>query len=118
MAGTNLEPIKPYEVLLSVLLFSIGMMLHYGADAQKFYTLKYRGSGLIKDAFFSKLRNPSYIGEDMIFLGFGIVAGLSKRLTWIPIFYTAAGLKMFSGEKVKSLSRYSDYEEWKKNTWF
>ena len=34
----------------------IGVFLHYGSDAQKYFTLKY-GEGLITEGFFSRCRN-------------------------------------------------------------
>ena len=40
----------------------IGVFLHYGSDAQKYFTLKYR-KGLITEGFFSRCRNPNYLGE-------------------------------------------------------
>ena len=63
LAAKNTKDIKPLSMLVAVLLYSLGTFLHYGADAQKHYTLKFRGSGLITDDFFAKIRSPSYFGE-------------------------------------------------------
>ena len=117
-AATNPEPIQPTAILAASLLYSVGMMFHYGADAQKFYTLKYKGKGLITDGFFTKMRNPSYFGEDLIFVAYTIVAGIHSRLVLVPILYTFLGLFVLGDVKSKSLSRYPEYKQWVKNTWF
>lgn len=118
LAAKNKEPIEPLAVMVSCILFSMGNFFHYGADAQKFFTLKYKGSGLIKDGFFSKLRNPSYFGEDLIFAAFTIVAGIKNPLVWIPVAYLELGKLVLGTKKKHSLARYEDYEEWRKSTWF
>lgn len=45
-----------------------------GADTQKYIQLKLK-KGLVNDHFFSKTRNPNYLGEILIYGGFGIIAG-------------------------------------------
>lgn len=117
LAAKNQQPIGSVEIIAACLLFSIGSFLHYGADAQKFYTLKYN-PGLIKEGFFKKMRSPSYVGEDLIFAAFTIVAGFESRWVWLPVGYLMLGLSVGGSKKRESLSRHKDYEEWKKNTWF
>lgn len=50
-----------------------------GADTQKFTQLKYK-KGLVKDGFFGRTRNPNYLGEILIYGGFGIIA--ADCLSW------------------------------------
>ncbi len=118
LAAKNTDPISPFACMSSVLLFSLGTFLHYGADAQKHYTLKYKGPGLITDGFFSKLHSPSYVGENLIFASYTIVAGIKSKLVWIPVAYLLFGLLALGGKKSASLARYEGYEDWKKSTWF
>lgn len=51
-----------------------------GADTQKYTQLKYK-KGLIDDGFFALTRNPNYLGEIMIYGGFGIMA--KDWLSWV-----------------------------------
>jgi protein-S-isoprenylcysteine O-methyltransferase Ste14 len=118
LAAKNTNPISPMEMMVSVLLFSLGTFLHYGADAQKHYTLKFRGPGLITDGFFSRIRSPSYFGENLIFAAYAIVAGFESRLVWAPVAYLLLGLAALGKKKEDSLSRYEGYGDWKKKTWF
>lgn len=118
LAARNTDPISPAELLASVLLYSLGTFLHYGADAQKHYTLKFRGPGLIADGFFAKLQSPSYFGENLIFGAYAIIAGFGSRLVWVPLSYLLLGLTALGNNKSKSLARYEGYEDWKKKTLF
>jgi len=118
LAAKNTDPISPLAVMSSVLLFSLGTFLHYGADAQKHYTLKFKGPGLITDGFFARLRSPSYLGENLIFAAYTVVAGMKSKMVWIPVAYLLFGLLLLGGKKSASLARHEGYEEWKKNTWF
>lgn len=59
---------------------TVGICLMIGADTQKYIQLKYK-KGLVKDGFFALTRNPNYLGEIMIYGGFGIVA--RDTVSWI-----------------------------------
>jgi len=89
-------------------------MLHFASDAQKHFTLKYK-SGLITEGFFAKCRNTNYLGELMIYSGFGLLT-----MSWIGFIGIAA---FFAGafipnmiRKDKSLSRYAEFTEYKKKS--
>lgn len=71
---------------------AIGVCLMIGADTQKYVQLKFK-KGLINDGFFALTRNPNYLGEIMIYGGFGIMAksalGWAILLTiWTVLFGT------------------------------
>lgn len=51
------------------------------ADAQKFYTLKYK-SGLISEGVFAYNRNPNYFGEICIYSAFALLTGVWSA--WLP----------------------------------
>jgi len=57
LAAKNTNEITPLSMFVAVLLYSLGTFLHYGAEAQKHYTLKFRGSGLITDDIYNRGRN-------------------------------------------------------------
>ena len=82
---------------------------------QKFIQLKYNPNNLIKNVMFSKIRNINYLGELLIYLGFSLLAR-----SWIPIIALLSFILIIwipnMIKKDKSLSRYNDFDEYKKNT--
>jgi steroid 5-alpha reductase family enzyme len=91
-----------------------GVFLHFTSDAQKYYTLKYK-AGLITEGFFAKCRNPNYLGEVLIYLGFSM---LTQH--WLPFVIQGLFIAMIFVpnmlKKDKSLSRYPEFEEYKQNS--
>lgn len=85
----------------------IGVCLMIGADCQKFVQLKYK-KGLVCDGFFSRTRNPNYLGEIMIYGGFGIIA--KDTMSWL-ILLTIWTVLFGSGILQKELS-YMRKEGW------
>jgi steroid 5-alpha reductase family enzyme len=91
-----------------------GVLLHYGSDAQKHFTLKYK-KGLITEGFFSRSRNPNYLGEILIYLSFALLAQ-----HWLP-FVILGGfiVGIFipnMRKKDQSLSRYPEFDVYKANS--
>lgn len=89
----------------------IGVCLMIGADTQKYIQLKYK-KGLVSDHFFARTRNPNYLGEIMIYGGFGIIAG--DCVGWI-ILLTIWTLLFGTGILRKELSymRKDGWEQYK-----
>ena len=89
----------------------IGVFLHYGSDAQKYFTLKYR-EGLISEGFFSRCRNPNYLGEILIYLSFALLAQ-----HWLPFLILGGFIAgIFIPNMLKkdlSLSRYPEFDAYK-----
>ena len=113
MTSSGVEPALPL-VATAIALNILGVFLHYGSDAQKYYTLKYR-SGLITEGFFARCRNPNYLGEILIYLAFAMLA-----MHWLP-FVILGGL--IAGvfipnmlKKDQSLSRYPEFNVYKGNS--
>lgn len=104
----------PWYLALCVSLYAFGLFLHFAADMQKHTALKLR-PGLITDGLFSRVRNPNYLGELLIYLGFGLLA-----MHWAPI----AVIGLYIGviwlpnmrRKDRSLSRYPEFAEYKRRT--
>jgi len=88
-----------------------GVFLHFGSDAQKYFTLKYK-QGLITEGFFSRSRNPNYLGEILIYLGFAMLAQ-----HWLPFVLLGVfvGLVFVPNmlKKDQSLSRYPEFAAYK-----
>jgi hypothetical protein len=100
----------------AVFLNGLGVFLHFGSDAQKYYALKYR-PGLITDGFFARCRNPNYLGELMIYSSFALLT-----LHWLPfailtLFVIAVFLPGMR-QKERSLARYPEFAAYKAQSGF
>ncbi len=99
----------------AVSLFGFGVFLHYAGDMQKYVTLQHRPGHLITNGLMSRVRNINYFGEFLIYTSFAclsmhwipfVVIGLFMAIVWIPNMI----------KKEKSLSRYPEFEEYKKRS--
>ncbi|MDY6782073.1 MAG: DUF1295 domain-containing protein [Cyanobacteriota bacterium] len=101
-------------VAIAIALNVFGVFLHFGSDAQKYYTLKYQ-PGLITEGFFARCRNPNYLGEVLIYSSFALL--VQHWLPWVifagffSVLFVPNMLK-----KDRSLSRYQGFEEYKANS--
>ena len=89
---------------------TIGICLMIGSDAQKFIQLKYK-KGLVNDGFFTLTRNPNYLGEVLIYGGFGIMANDCTAWTilltvWVVLFGTGMLRKELSFMKKAGWEEY------------
>ena len=80
---------------------------------QKYIELKYNPDHLITDGLMAYSRNINYLGEFLIYGSFALLA-----MSWIPFAVIAPYLIIIWGpnirRKEKSLSRYPEFEEYKK----
>jgi protein-S-isoprenylcysteine O-methyltransferase Ste14 len=113
LISTNKEIAAPI-VAAAVSINLFGIFLHYTADAQKYFTLKYK-SGLITEGFFTRCRNTNYLGEILIYLSFALLAQ-----HWLPFVILGgfvAGIFVPNMlKKDKSLARYPEFEEYQANS--
>ncbi|MEL6928453.1 MAG: DUF1295 domain-containing protein [Cyanobacteria bacterium J06600_6] len=111
--STGVELSAPI-VCLAIATNLFGLFLHYGSDAQKYFTLKYK-KGLITEGFFSRSRNPNYLGEILIYLSFAILSA-----HWLPfVILTLFAALIFVPnmlKKDKSLSRYPEFAAYKERS--
>ncbi len=103
-----------YIMALAISLNLVGFVLHFGSDAQKYFTLKYR-TGLITEGFFARSRNINYLGELMIYLGFAVLSVHWIGYIGITAFFAGAFLPNMI-RKDKSLSRYSEFADYKQKS--
>ncbi len=113
LISSGVQPSAPL-ICIAIATNLFGVFLHYGSDAQKYFTLKYK-KGLITEGFFSRTRNPNYLGEILIYSGFAMLAS-----HWLP-FLILGGFVAFVFvpnmlKKDKSLSRYPEFENYKANS--
>lgn len=126
--GLSLYWISPYIIItqninppnwylaVCIMIYIIGIFLHFTSDMQKFTQLKYKPNMLIKNIMFSRIRNMNYLGELLIYLGFSLLA-----MHWIPILVLFIFIIIIwipnMIKKDKSLSRYNDFDDYKKNSY-
>ena len=111
-ANPNDMPLK--QISIATFIWGTGVFLMWGADCQKYYTLKYK-KGLITEGFFKLCRHPGYTGEIMIYSAYAYVSGhylsaVALGSFMIPVF--AQGII----EKEESLSRYKEWKSYKDKT--
>ncbi|MEM7758029.1 MAG: DUF1295 domain-containing protein [Cyanobacteria bacterium P01_A01_bin.40] len=113
LISSRVEPPVPL-VAAAIALNILGVFLHYGSDAQKYYTLKYQ-AGLITEGFFARCRNTNYLGEVLIYVAFAMLA-----MHWLPFVILGGFVAGFFVpnmlKKDQSLSRYPDFEAYKANS--
>ncbi|MDJ0680603.1 MAG: DUF1295 domain-containing protein [Xenococcaceae cyanobacterium MO_167.B52] len=113
LISNQVEPPLPL-VAAAIILNILGVFLHYGSDAQKYYTLKYQ-AGLITDGFFARCRNTNYLGEILIYLTFAMLT-----MHWLPFVILGgfiAGIFIPNMlKKDQSLSRYPEFDVYKTNS--
>ena len=106
--------VPPALVGLAVCVFTFGGFLHFVSDAQKYYTLQLR-KGLIREGLFSRMRNPNYLGEIMIYLGYATLS-----MHWLPFLILAGWVFGFflrnMRAKDRRMSRHPGFEDYRKST--
>ena len=110
----NIQPPNWY-IGISISIYIFGIFLHFTSDMQKFIQLRYNPNTLITNVMFSKIRNINYLGELLIYIGFSMLAmhwlPIAALLSFIIIIWVPNMIK-----KDKSLSRYKEFDEYKKNS--
>jgi protein-S-isoprenylcysteine O-methyltransferase Ste14 len=106
--------VPPALVGLAVFMFTFGVFLHFVSDAQKYYTLQLR-KGLIREGLFSRVRNPNYLGEILIYLGYATMS-----MHWLPFLILAGWVFGFFARnmvaKDRSLARHPGFEDYRKSS--
>ena len=113
LISRGVEPPLPL-VAIAIALNILGVFLHYGSDAQKYYTLKYH-QGLITEGFFARCRNTNYLGEILIYLPFALLS-----MHWLPFVilggFVAGIFVPNMRKKDQSLSRYPEFTVYQANS--
>lgn len=101
---------------VAVGFFSIGIFLHFAADMQKYVSLKLRPGRLIRSGLWSRLRNPNYCGELLIYMSFAMLP-----MHWLPPLILAGFVLAYwvpnMLRKDRSLSRYADFATYRARSW-
>jgi len=102
---------------LAVASFGFGVFLHFASDMQKHIELRLNPGHLITGGLMKRLRNPNYLGEFLIYAGFGSLA-----MSWIPFAVIALFMAIIwvpnMLRKDRSLSRYPEFAEYRRRSKF
>ena len=119
VTGNHFMKMKIFEncgpAYLGVLIsfYIIGVFLHFTSDMQKYISLKLNPGKLITEELFARSRNTNYLGELFIYLGFILIA--KDFLPLIALFIVILFVWVPNMiNKDKSLSRYSNFSEYKR----
>ena len=89
-------------------LYALGVFLHFAADMQKHTSLRGRPRVLITEGLWSRCRNPNYLGELFIYLGFGLLAAHWLPVAVLGLFVAAVWIPNML-RKDRSLARYPEF---------
>ena len=105
----------PWYLALCITMYTFGIFLHYASDMQKHMWLQLQPGALMTGGLWSRVRNPNYLGELLIYLGFGLLA-----MHWLPIVLLAAFVIVYwlprMRAKDRSLAAYAGFPEYKRRT--
>ena len=111
----NANSVDPWFVALCIIIFTLGVFLHFTSDMQKHLSLELRPGTLITDGLWGVVRNPNYLGEFLIYLGFSLLAA-----SWIPLVVLAFMIATVwipnMRRKDASLSRYPEFAAYRART--
>jgi protein-S-isoprenylcysteine O-methyltransferase Ste14 len=112
--GPDHQQPTPALMASCIVIFTVGLTLTIGADAQKNATLAAR-PGLITDGFYARMRHPNYLGEMLIYGAFALmvrhwIAWLILGAIWAFVFMTN-----IAAQEV-SLSRHPGWSAYRART--
>ena len=114
IASGNVEA-PVWYLALCISLYTFGIFLHYVADMQKHVELELNHGHLMRTGLWGFVRNPNYLGELLIYLGFGLLA-----MHWLPIAILAVMIGLIwvpnMRQKDRSLARYPEFAKYSRRT--
>ena len=100
-------------MVVAIALVVVGVFFHFVSDAHKHAVLQIK-KGLIANGLFKRSRNPNYLGEMLIYLGFALLAQ-----HWLPFVALAYWWTFFVRNMInkdKSMARHAGFAQWKQQT--
>ena len=81
----------PWYLALCASLYTLGIFIHFASDMQKHISLQLRPNQLFTGGLWARTRNPNYLGELLIYLGFGMLAmhwlAIAILLLWVVAYW-------------------------------
>lgn len=110
----DLPPVSNGLLAAAVLLHTLGVVIMMTADAQKYYTLKYK-RGLITTGMFKYVRHPNYLGEMMLYGAYALL--VQHWIPWGILAWVWTGIFLINMlMKEASMSRYPEWAAYKART--
>jgi len=105
----------PWYLSICVGMNVLGVFLHFVTDMQKYTCLKLQPDTLISDGMMKRVRNLNYFGELLIYLSLALMT-----MHWIPLVILGLYIPLYwlpnMRRKDRSLSRYPEFEAYKKRS--
>ena len=98
-------------------IYILGVFLHFCSDMYKDTFLRLKPNTLLSEGMFKKNRNINYFGEFLIYLSFAIMSSNIIPFFVLLLFIVSVWIPNML-KKDQSLSRYPEFEEYKKNSSF
>lgn len=99
-----------------VFAYAFGVFFHFAADMQKTCWMRLNRGHLLTEGMWSRVRNPNYLGELLIYAGFGALA-----MHPVPMLVLAAMVAFVwvpnMRRKDASLSRYPEFAAYAARSW-
>lgn len=92
--------------------WGFGVFFHFVADMQKDCWMKLQRGRLLTEGMWSRLRNPNYFGELLIYVGFSALALHPLPLAALAAMVVGVWVPNMR-RKDASLSRYPEFAAWK-----
>ncbi len=109
----------PYAAACTA-LYALGVFLHFAADMHKHMhkhtSLRLRPGVLITEGLWSRCRNPNYLGELFIYLGFGLLAAHWLPVVMLGVFVAVVWIPNMM-RKDRSLARYPEFAAYRARSW-
>lgn len=99
-----------------VAMYALGVFLHFASDMQKHISLELRPGRLITEGLWSRVRNPNYLGELLIYAGFCLIPRHPAPLIVLAALIVGAWIPNMR-RKDQSLSRYPEFAAYRARSW-
>jgi protein-S-isoprenylcysteine O-methyltransferase Ste14 len=100
---------------LCISMYTFGIFMHFASDMQKYISLQLRPGQLFTSGLWSRLRNPNYFGELLIYLSFALLAmhwlAIGILLLWIFAFWLPNMIR-----KDRALAQLAGFDEYKRKS--
>ena len=122
LIGTGSAPIGVGLALVALAVMLIGLLLRLWAAATlgSYYTttlMMTEGQRVVSAGPYSRVRHPGYLGEILIWTGFGVLSSNLVAAVWLPVMFVAVLLyRISSEEEMLAKELGDDYAKYQRKT--
>lgn len=114
ICSRDLQPPAPW-IGLCVFAYAFGVFFHFASDMQKTCWMRFHRGHLLTEGLWSKVRNPNYFGELLIYAGFSSLAMHPVPLLALALMVAFVWMPNMR-RKDASLSRYPEFAAYRERT--